>query len=149
MNELKIRYSISQYIKTIAILSATYLLSMSMIIGVKQALANNFAFVFYASLVGIILGILLILTVTVWQSSVLITIDNETLDIHLPNQKIDGSITWSEVTMIGIGIAHITIDGNNDNYKIDFGNLKYNDLKKIKTKLIEICESKDIPFKNI
>ena len=77
MEDLKIKYTISQHIKVIAIMAAIYLLTASSIIGVKQALSSNFSFVFYASLVGIILGALLILTVTVWQSSISITIDNE------------------------------------------------------------------------
>lgn len=149
MEDLKIKYTISQHIKVIAIMAAIYLLTVSSIIGVKQALSSNFSFVFYASLVGIFLGALLILTVTVWQSSISIIIDNESLEIKLPNQKIAGSIAWIDVTQIGIGLGHITIDGTQDNYKIDFGNLKYNDLKRVKSKLIEVCESKNIPFNNI
>ncbi len=149
MNDLEIKYTISQRIKLIATISASYLFIVSVVMGVKQALNSNFSFLFYVGIVGIVLSVLLFLIVTIWQSPTIININNESLDINLPNQKIDGSILWSEVTQLGVGIGHITIDGINDNYIIDFGNIKYNDLKRIKTKLIEVCEARNIPFSNI
>lgn len=149
MNDLEIKYTISQRIKLIATISASYLFIVSVVMGVKQALNSNFSFLFYVGIVGIVLSVLLFLIVTIWQSPTIIYINNESLDINLPNQKIDGSILWSEVTQLGVGIGHITIDGINDNYIIDFGNIKYNDLKRIKTKLIEVCEARNIPFSNI
>ena len=116
MNDLEIKYTISQRIKLIATISASYLFIVSVVMGVKQALNSNFSFLFYVGIVGIVLSVLLFLIVTIWQSPTIININNESLDINLPNQKIDGSILWSEVTQLGVGIGHITIDGINDNY---------------------------------
>ena len=33
-------------------------------------------------------------------------------------------------------------------YTVDISGLKYDDLKKVKSQIIEICESKSIPYKN-
>ncbi len=149
MEELNIKYTISQKVKLISLLAGIYLAATTLTLGIMQALEKNFAFVFYASLVGLLLAVLLILTVTVWQKSIVITINNQEIDISLPNQQIDGSITWDNVTQVGIGLSYITLTSEPTNYKIDLGNLKYNDLKRVKTKIIEVCESKEIPFSNI
>ena len=88
-------------------------------------------------------------TVTVWQSDFIVEIDNDEFRIKLPKQRINGSILWETVTQLGIGLSYLTLTTTGTNYKIDLGNLKYNDLKRIKAKLIEVCEAKNIPFGNI
>ena len=92
---------------------------------------------------------LLLLMVTVWQSKLIVEIDGESIRINLPNQHIDGTVWWESVSEVGIGLSFITLATAEKNYKIDFGNLKYNEIKEIKSKMIEICESKSIPFGNI
>ena len=87
--------------------------------------------------------------VTIWQSDFIIEINNVEFRIKLPKQRLNGSILWETVTQLGIGLSHLTLATTGTNYKIDLGNLKYNDLKRIKTKLIEVCEAKNIPFGNI
>lgn len=149
MEELKIEYGISKQIKIISIINATLLLVTYLILGIRQVTTSNYSYLFYLSLVGIIFSVLLFLIVTVWQKPIIITIDNDEIDINLPNQKIDGSILWNDITQVGIGLSYITLTSEPTSYKIDLGNLKYNDLRKVKSKLIEICESRDIPFNNI
>lgn len=150
MNDLEINYSISKNIKLISVLAGLYLFGISVGVTIFQAMSKNYTFFFYAGLVGVIIGIILILSVTTWQSKPVIVIDSDQFRVHLPKQRINGTIDWVNVTQIGIGLSYITMATNeNKNYKIDLENLKYADLRAIKTKLIEISEAKGIPYHNI
>lgn len=150
MNDLEINYSISKNIKLISVLAGAYLLGISAGVAVFQAMLKDYTFFFYAGLAGAIIGIILILSVTTWQTKPVIGIDSDQFRVHLPKQRINGTIDWANVTQIGIGLSYITMATNeNKNYKIDLENLKYTDLRAIKTKLIEISEAKGIPYHNI
>lgn len=149
MDELIIEYSISKRLKIMSILSGIYLSATSIALVIGQVISKNYAFVFYACIVGLILGIISILIVTIWQSKRTIVINNDELNINLPNQRINGTIMWDSVSQVGIGLSYITVITDETNYKIDLENIMYSDLKKIKSKLIEVCEAKSIPFNNI
>lgn len=149
MDELRVEYTLPKSVRVLSILAGAYLVITTLTLTVMQLINKNFAFIFYASIVGVIIGALAILIVTLWQSKTSIIINNEELNIHLPSQRIGGSILWESVTQIGIGLSYITMNTEQTNYKIDFANLKYNDLRSIKSKIIEICEAKNIPFSNI
>ena len=149
MNDLIIKYSIPQRIKVTTLLVSAFLTVLAFGLAIVEALNNRFAFYFFVGLAGIIIGILGALSVTIWLSELRIEINGNDLIIKLPKQRINGLISWENVSQIGIGLSMITITAGDKNYKIDFGNLKYNDLRDIKTKLIEVCESKNIAFSNI
>ena len=148
MNDLIIKYSIPQRIKVTTLLVSAFLTVLAFGLAIVEALNNRFAFYFFVGLAGIIIGILGALSVTIWLSELRIEINGNDLIIKLPKQRINGLISWENVSQIGIGLSMITITAGDKNYKIDFGNLKYNDLRDIKTKLIEVCESKNIAFSN-
>lgn len=151
MNDLEIRNSFfSQKMKWMVVLCGVYLTAISMAVSIMQALQNNFSIFFIAGIIGIIIGVTLILSVTLWLPKPIIVINNEFFHIHLPKQKVDGSLDWDNVTQIGIGLSYLTMATNDQkNYKINLENLRYTDLKAIKSKLIEICEAKNIPYKNV
>ena len=149
MEPLIIQYSISKKVKYISITAGGYLLLLSLILSIQQAINKNFQFLFYVGVVGTVVAALLLLILTIWQSDVYIEVNNDDFIIKLPKQEISGVISWESVSEVGIGLSHFTFKTADDNYKIDLGNLKYNDIKMIKTKLIEICEGKSIPFGNI
>lgn len=149
MEDLKIIYTIPQRVKIFALIAGGFLAALSVGISIFQAIDDKLDFIFYVGIAGTIIGTLLILTVTAWLSDLTIEIDHDEFRIKLPKQRINGSILWETVTQLGIGLSYLTLTTTGTNYKIDLGNLKYNDLKKIKTKLIEICESKNIPYSNI
>lgn len=150
MNDLEISYSISKNLKLLGIVSGIYLFGLSAGISIFHATISNFSFFFFAGIVGAVVGIVLILTVTAWQSKPIIVINNEHFHVHLPKQRVDGTIAWEDVTQLGIGLSYLTMATiDKKNYKIDLENLKYNDLRAIKTKLIEICEAKSIPYSNL
>lgn len=149
MESLKIEHSLSRKIKFASIAAGGYLLASSLAVGIHQAVNHKFQLLFYVAVVGMALSALLLLMVTVWQSKLIVEIDGESIRINLPNQHIDGTVWWESVSEVGIGLSFITLATAEKNYKIDFGNLKYNEIKEIKSKMIEICESKSIPFGNI
>ena len=150
MNDLIINYSISKKLKSFIFLSGVYLFCTSLGISIFQALGKHFSFFFFVGIIGVLLAVILILSVTVWQAKPIIIINNEQFLIHLPKQKIEGNIGWENVNQIGIGLSFLTMETDeNRNYKIDLENLKYSDLRAIKTKLIEICEAKGILYKNL
>lgn len=150
MNELLINYTLSKNIKMLGIIVGGYLIGVSAGLAISQALDKKLAFFFFAGIIGIILGLIMILSVTSWQKKPMIKIDNDQFHIYLPKQRIDGAIFWENVTQLGIGLSYLTMQTNTGkNYKIDLENLKYSDLRDVKTKLIEVCEAKNIPYSNI
>ncbi|MDO5523602.1 MAG: hypothetical protein Q4G48_06090 [Bacteroidia bacterium] len=148
MEDLKIIYTLSQRIKIPALIAGGFLFALSVGLSIFQALQDTFDFFFFVGIAGAVIGLLLILTVTIWQSNLIIEIDNDEFRMKLPNQRINGSIFWESVTQLGIGLSYLTLTTTGTNYKVDLGNLKYNDIKKIKAKLIEVCEAKSIPYSN-
>lgn len=150
MNDLEINYSIPTNLRLLSIVSGIYLVGISLGATILQALQSNFSIYFFAGIVGILIGAVLILSVSIWLPKPIIVITSDEFRIHLPKQKVDGAISWENVKQLGIGLSYLTMATNdNKNYKIDLENLKYADLRAIKTKLIEICEARSIPYNNV
>ncbi len=149
MEDLKIVYTLPSKVKIISLIAGGFLFALAVGISLSQALHNKLDFLFYVGLIGAVLAALLLFTVVFWQSDLIVEIDNNEFRIKLPKQRIDGSILWETVSQLGIGLSHLALTTTGTNYKIDLGNLKYNDLKRIKAKLIEICEARSIPYNNI
>lgn len=149
MEPLQIRYTLPKHLKFFALSVSGYLLLLSLALSIQQTIDKNFKFLFYIGILGIAIAAVLILILTVWQSELIIEINSDEFTIKLPKQDINGIISWDSVSQVGIGLSYITLTSEEENYKIDFGNLKYNDLKNVKSKLLEVCESKNIPFSNI
>ena len=150
MNELIINYRISKRVQIASIVAAGYLIAISAGVIIFRILQHKIDFYFYSGLVGVLLGVLLILLVTTLQHALMIVLDNDAFHIDLPAQKVKGSILWETVTQVGIGLSYLTMHTTaGKNYKIDLENLKYKDLRDIKTRLIEICEAKKIPYSNM
>ena len=150
MKDLVIIYAIPGRYKTTAIISAMFLLVLSVIVALVLTQPQMQTPYLYLGVAGALIAIITILVFTVWSSETRIELNNELMGFKLPGQKINGSLPWENITNIGMGLAHLEIITNaNKNFKIDFENLKYGDIKKIKTKLIEISELKGIPFHKV
>ncbi|MDR1518443.1 MAG: hypothetical protein LBS52_10255, partial [Dysgonamonadaceae bacterium] len=135
MNDLIIHYSISKKLKAVSLVAGIYLFGISLGISILQAMEKHFTFFFFAGLAGLLFALILVLSVTAWQPKPIIVIDGGRFLIRLPRQKINGSIAWENVSQIGIGLSFLTLStGEGRNYKIDLENLKYADLRDIKTK---------------
>lgn len=149
MNDLIVAYSLSKKIKITSLVAGIFLTMLSVGIAVQQTLASKFSFFFVVGVLGALIGVVLILIVVYHPDELQLEINNEHFRIKLPKQRIDGLIEWENVTQVGIGLSYLVLTTQGKTYKIDLGNLKYNDIKLIKTKLLEICEAKSIAYSNL
>lgn len=147
MNELIISYAESKTKKIIKIIVGIYFTAFTLYFVVIQLLAKQYNTLFVFALIGFVLGIAIVLTNTVMGSKPLVKIDNSAIVSNLPSQS--GEIAWADVTEMNIGMSYLLFIMNGQKQrKIDFSDLKYKDLKEVKSKAAEICEFKNIPYKN-
>lgn len=76
-------------------------------------------------------------------------INNESIESNLPYEK-KTSINWIDVSKVNIGVSHINflLNGEQKEQKLNLSGLIYNDLKNVKSKIIELCEHKNISYNN-
>ena len=151
MTELVIRYAISKKIKLQALIVSIYLMIISLVIAVGEMMKTvpEYGVYFFIGVVGILIALSLIVSVTISQPKPLVVLNNEVLSLNFPRQRLRHLISWDQVSHIGIGLSHITLNIDEQLQTVDLEVLKYQDLKVLKSKLIEIAESKDIPYNNI
>ena len=149
MNELVIRYAISNKIKYQALLVAIYLMIMSIVMVVLEMMKSQYSAYFFVGVVGIIISLSLILSVTISQPKPLVVLDNDQFALNFPMQRLRTIIYWNEVTHVGIGLSYLTLVVAEQELKLDLEILRYHDLKVLKSKVMEIAESKSIPYNNI
>ena len=150
MTELVIRYAISTRLKLQALIASSYLMIVSAVIALLQIndtpLRNP---LFFVGVVGFIIGLSLLLSSTISQPKPLVRMDNDEFELNFPMQRLSSTIFWSEVSHIGIGLSYITMVIAEQELKVDLEMLRYHDLKLLKARLIEVAESKTIPYNNI
>ena len=151
MTELVIRYAISKKIKLQALIVSIYLMIISLVIAVGEMMKTvpEYGVYFFIGVVGILIALSLIVSVTISQPKPLVVLNNEVLSLNFPRQRLRHLISWDQVSHIGIGLSHITLNIDEQLQTVDLEVLKYQDLKVLKSKLIEIAEAKDIPYNNI
>lgn len=105
---------------------------------------GSYNYRFYLGLFYAIIGVITILKNTVWQSSPILRITNSIIE----TKKI--KIDWATVSKINIGLAYIVFltNGEQKQQKLDLSELLYKDIKDVKSKIIELCEHKNIPYHN-
>ncbi|MBD8347957.1 MULTISPECIES: hypothetical protein [unclassified Dysgonomonas] len=149
MNEYVINYNDSKSQKTLFFIVGGYAILLGLYQSVMQALANTFTFDFFASLVLIVLGAILILNATVWAARPIFIMNSDSIYVKMPNQKSVYKAEWISIREIALGISYLKmLETDGKQYTVDISGLKYDDLKKVKSQVIEICESKSIPYKN-
>lgn len=76
-------------------------------------------------------------------------ISNEKIEANLSGQK-KILIDWATVSNINIGQSYIVFftNGGQKQRKLELAELKYNDLLAVKSKVIELCEHKNISYRN-
>lgn len=149
MNELVIKYVISTKIKLQALIAAIYLLLMSLTIAVLEMTKTEYGVYFFVGVIGVLLAVSLILSVTISQPKPLIILNNESFSLNFPKQRLNTIIYWEQISHIGIGLSHISLNVEEQIFNVDLDVLRYHDLKVLKSKLIEIAEASDIPYNNI
>lgn len=149
MNELVIDYNNPKGKKILLIIAGGYFILYGIYICVMQALVKNFAVDFYLALVGVILGTILVLSVTLWAPKPLFRMDSDTIYANMPNKKTVYQVSWVDVKEIGIGLSYLKFsETDGKDYTVEIGGLKYDDLKNVKSRIIELCEAKNIPYRN-
>ncbi|HTN68674.1 MAG TPA: hypothetical protein VLZ33_04345 [Dysgonamonadaceae bacterium] len=104
---------------------------------------------FFVGVIGVLLAVSLILSVTISQPKPLIILNNESFSLNFPKQRLNTIIYWEQISHIGIGLSHISLNVEEQIFNVDLDVLRYHDLKVLKSKLIEIAEASDIPYNNI
>lgn len=149
MNEYVINYSDSKSQRTLFFVIGGYAILLGLYQSVMQALANTFTFDFFVSLVLVVLGAVLILNATVWAARPIFVMNSDNIYVKMPNQKSVYKSEWISVREIALGISYLKmLETDGKQYTVDISGLKYDDLRKVKSQIIEICESKNIPYKN-
>lgn len=151
MTELVIRYAISTRLKLQALIVAIYLMIISIVMAVLQLVKTQPEYnpYFFVGVVGILISLSLILSVTISQPKPLVVMDNEEFALNFPLQRLRTIIYWHDVTHIGIGLSYITMVVGEQKLEVDLEILRYHDLRILKSKLVEVAESKSIPYNNI
>lgn len=149
MTELVIRYAISTRLKLQALIVSIYLMIISIVMAVLEMMNSQYNAYFFVGVVGILIALSLILSVTISQPKPLVVMDNEVFKLNFPLQRLRTIIYWHEVTHIGIGLSYITMVVGDQKLQVDLEILRYHDLKILKSKLVEVAESKSIPYNNI
>lgn len=149
MSELVIRYAISTRLELQALIVSIYLMIISIVMAVLEMLDSQYNAYFFVGVVGILIALSLILSVTISQPKPLVKMDNEEFSLNFPMQRLRTIIYWHEVTHIGIGLSYITMVVADQKLEVDLEILRYHDLRVLKSKLVEVAESKNIPYNNI
>jgi hypothetical protein len=149
MTELVIRYAISTRLKLQALIVSIYLMIISIVMAVLEMMNSQYNAYFFVGVVGILIALSLILSVTISQPKPLVVMDNEVFKLNFPLQRLRTIIYWHEVTHIGIGLSYITMVVGDQTLQVDLEILRYHDLRILKSKLVEVAESKSIPYNNI
>lgn len=149
MNELVISYSYPKGQRILSLICGGYFTIYGLYRSVLLALNKDFSVQFYLVLIAAVLGLILILSVSLLKAKPLVKIDSENIYIHMPNSKSVYTESWSSIIEVSIGISYLKFaEDDGHTYTVDISGLKYTDLKNVKSKIIEICESKTIPYKN-
>ncbi len=149
MNELSIHYKTPKMQQMVALVAGYYFLAGTLGLAVYFALKNQIDILFYLTILGLILAAVLICVFSFWQPKPLLVINNDVISLHFTDQKLNGDVEWENIKQINIGISYLKIQTITDKiYAIDLNDLKYNDLKAVKSKIVEMCEMKKIHYEN-
>lgn len=110
---------------------------------------DSYSFLFFAACLGALLGLLLLLSNTLWTADLkLLTIDNSVISSKISGSKFNEE--WVKVSKITIGVSYIIFftEGGRKQRKLDLTQLQYNDVSTVKGKVIELCEYKNIAYIN-
>lgn len=149
MDELVINYNQSKSNQVFCVIIGTYIVLFGLYGAIKLALGNLFDLDFYLNVIAIVLGLILILRVTLWKSKPILQLDSNSLFVRMPEEKTTYQSKWLNIKEIAFGISYLKIlETDGKIYNVDISSLKYNDLKNVKSQIMEYCETKNIPYKN-
>lgn len=149
MNELSINYKeIPQTKKIFNIISSVYLMGFSLYFSITEAVGSRYGILFFCALIAFAFALIHLLN-NILQKAPLLKMDSNTVIANLPNQS-KTTIDWTNISRVNIGVSYIVflINGEQKQRKLDLSALVYDDVKNVKSKVVEICEYKNIPYQN-
>jgi len=148
MNDLIINYNPKNALRSLSLIVSGCSILFSFYICIKEALVSNYSYTFYCAILLIVISVVLLLYLTLWQPKPLLIINNSIFVANFPGRNVI-SLDWDNVKELGIGVSYLVFKTKDSKqYEIDLGVVKYDDLKNIKSRIIELCEEKSIPFHN-
>lgn len=149
MEELVIRKDESTAKKVINIIIGAYLSIFCLYFTTIEGIDKHFGIFFILALIGFILAITLVLSNTLWANEYLLKVDNNIFETN-PHKQKKAHIEWVKVSKVKLGNSYIIfeLNGGVKQQRVDLAFLTYTDLLNIKTRLIDLCEHKKIPFQN-
>ena len=149
MKELSINYNYSKTKNILFLILGGYISLYGVYQCIALALADSINVNFYFALILIVLGVILLLSITLWAPKPIFILNSISLYVYMIDKKTTYQSDWTNVREVGIGISYLKmLETDGKGYTIDLSALKYSDLKEAKAQVIEICESKNIPYKN-
>ncbi|MFV0467321.1 MAG: hypothetical protein ACK5MK_00145 [Dysgonomonas sp.] len=149
MSSIKIEYTYASGLRYFIVLTSVVYLILGLYLTITSVISGTYGFLFYASFISTILAMMLFLYFTFWKHKPLIEIDPEAIKSNLSGQNDIPSIPWIDIKEMGIGLGYLQITTEKKIYNIDLSSIKYSDLRNIKSSVIELCESKTIPYHNV
>lgn len=150
MNELSIKYGdVSQTKRVFNIIAGVFLAGFTLYFCVTEGLVNNYGTLFFCALAGFVLSVILLLSNTLWMPAPVLKIDSTTVVSNLPKQG-KASFEWTSVSRVNIGVSYLIffVNGEKKQRKLNLSGLLYDDVMTVKSKVVEICEYKNIPYQN-
>lgn len=150
MNDLTINYGISPLKKKTGLIVGIYLIIFCGYFFVSGIMAKTYDLLFYASTAGVLSSTFIILVNTVFSNEGAILINNSRLEFNTSENTQNTPIEWTDVSRVMIGAGYITfiLNAGKRQQKVELSSLKYGDVFKVKSKIIELCEFKNIPYQN-
>lgn len=148
MNELIIGNKDSKSARIYRWVAGVFFVGYFLYMTVNEILISRYAFEFFIYILGVCLGAAMLLANVFYGKNQMLKMDNSEINMNLENQKF--IIEWTSVSSVNVGISYLVfaLNGGQKQQRMDLSNFTYTDLKTIKSKVLEICEQKNIAYKN-
>jgi len=149
MDEIIIDYKKNRGQKVLSIIIGVYIVLFGGYHGVILAADNRFDVNFYLAVVAVVLGIILILKVTLFAPKPVFRMNSEMIYSNVASKPTVFKTNWGNIKNVAIGLSYLRITETGEKeYNVGLSELKYADMKDIKSRIIEYCEAKLISYQN-
>lgn len=149
MNALIIEEKYSKFAKISNTILSIIFIALCVFIALRESAIETYGILFFGAAFCGVAHLVKLLYNTVWKSDrLLLKINNTDITSKVSGSKFDEE--WVQVSKVTIGVSYIIffIDGGRKQRKLDLSQLFYNDVGNVKSKVIELCEYKNIPYLN-
>lgn len=149
MDEIIIDYKKNKTQKILSIIVGGYIILFGGYHASLLATADTFNFDFYIAIIAILLGLILILKVTLFAPKPVFRMNSEMIFSNVASKPVVFKTNWENIKNVAIGLSYLRVtEVGGKEYNVDLSELKYADMKDIKSRIIEYCEAKLISYQN-